>query len=242
MLSVFVGDFSRRPSPLFFEFFQSSVCLRLSCRRVFRNEALNGEPGVLSGRFFGPNNPCFSSRKRRQKVLLFCALFFRSSIFVTARFSGGFCTTNSVIGRGCGLVWYGVRALYGILYWIQGVLSPFSGSCVFVGPVSGSAVLLLSSLPLLPPFLGVGSGAHSCLPLLRACRTGPRRGRSVLHTVCSLSFLSVSSLCPGRLPPPSPSFLPSLLSLSLSLSLSLFLSLACTPLNSDIPPVLLAVP
>ena len=144
---------------------------------------------------------------------------------VTARFFGGFCATNSVICRGCGFVWYGVRVLYGILYSVEEVLSPFSGSCVFGGPVSGSVFLLLSSFSFSFFFplsaLGAGSGfpAFVCVCLFAGQR--PREGRCGLHHDMFRFFL-FCSLCPGRLP----STL--YLSFFLSLSLSFFLlSLAC---------------
>ena len=91
-------------------------------------------------------------------------------------------------------------------------------------PLSGF-LLLSSSFPFPPlSLLGVGPGSCSRLPLFLACRTGPRRGSSIAAH-CLLSFVSVSSLCPGRgrLPP---LFLRLLPSLSLSFK-PLSLSLAC---------------
>ena len=98
-------------------------------------------------------------------------------------------------------------------------MSPFSGSGVFGGPVSGSVFLLLPSFSFFfPLFSSWGRlGFSSLLPSLCVRRTGPRRGRSVLHHAMFLvSCLSLSCLSArAGLPLPRP------FSFSFSLSLSL---------------------
>ena len=98
----------------------------------------------------------------------------------------------------------------------------------FFGPVSGSAVLLFSFLPLLPPSsLGVGPGSFS--PLLWVCLQDIARSRKAGRCgTCLALFFCFFSLCPDRLPSPSLLSFSLSLSLSLSLALSLFFSLSCT--------------
>ena len=90
------GIFSWRPSLLFLRFFQSSICLRFFLGELF---ATSSELGVR--RFwvsFGLEMPLFFVQKTAKKSSPFLRLvFFRSSNFVTACFSGGFWATNSVL-------------------------------------------------------------------------------------------------------------------------------------------------
>ena len=153
----------------------------------------------------------------------------RSVVF--KKFSGAnFCFW----GVGVGHVFVGAVLLMFLLYvlavrsrrclenfsWCQ-VSSPF-GSCVFFGPVSGSAVLLFSLLPLVPPALGVGPGFFSSL--LVVCRQDIARLRKARHCSTRLALLhSFFSLCPGRLPSPSLA----------SPSFSLSLSLACIQISES---------
>ena len=155
MLSVFFEDSFLETFPLTFAAFQSSICLRFLFGGFF---AMSSDLGVrgFSGKFFGPKNPCFSSRKRRKKVLPFFALFFRSSIFVTARFCGGFWATNSVICVGHGFVWFRVCVFVWIylsesgsscFFAVLGTLGPwFRGPFSFFSPLPSSSPLSMHAL------------------------------------------------------------------------------------------------
>ena len=110
-----------------------------------------------------------------------------------------------------------------------------SGAAAFGSGLSSLFLLLL------PPFsswdrLGFVFFFLPCACLQDADAWGRQVGAA---TACCAFFLS-PSVCPGRSLSPLPFSFSFFLSLFLSLSLSL--SLACMPLNSDIPPVLLAVP
>ena len=152
---------------------------------------------------------CPRPENGNDKVLPFLG-FFRSSIFVTARFCGGFWAVSSVSCIGCVFRWFRVC----VFVWIY--LSD-SGSSLFL-PFSGlrgrgfgvhfpSSLLFLLLLP--PLFLGVGLGSLSFL--LCVSRQDPRgRPRQVRPAPCGMPCLSsfpLFSLCPGRPLSPSPFFL-----------------------------------
>ena len=137
--------------------------------------------------------------------------FFRSSIFVTARFCGGFWATNSVICIGCVFAGSGCAFLYRFSYLLQGVLvscrSRETGAAV-----SGFVFSSLLFLLLLPPFfLGAGLGSLSLLCSCRQDRIAwSRQVRLSICFVCVLSLLSFLSPRVGSPLPCSFSFFPSL--------------------------------
>ena len=162
----------------------------------------------------GPKMPLLRPENGKDKVLPFLGIF-RGSIFVTARFCGGFWATNSVICVGCFFAGSGCAFLYGISYLIQGVL-------VFavlgtLGPLfrGSSSLLFLLLLPLSP--LGAGSGSLLCFLCL--CRQDSRgRGRSAWRLMsCHVLFFLSSFFLPLSARAGSP--LPFPVSFSLSLSL-----------------------
>ena len=109
-------------------------------------------------------------------------------------------------------------------------MSPFSGSGVFGGPVSGSVFLLLSSSSFVFPLSFSGPAWVLFLCFLASLPSSPGLpswSRQVRLSSCLWSVSSFFSLSPGRPPLPCP-----FLSLS---SLSLFHSLACTPLTQTYP-------
>ena len=197
MLSVFFWGCFPETVPLHFAVFQSSTCLRFFVRRVFRNELWDGSPEFL-GRIFGPKNAPFASRKRQRQSSPFLRFFFRSSIFVTARFCGGFWATNSVICVGCFFAGSGCAFLFGFSYLIQGVLVflPFSGlwgRCFGVRFLSSSSFFFLLSFS--------GPAWVLFLSLLCSCRQDLNAGsRQVRLSICLCSVSSFFSLPPGRLP------------------------------------------
>ena len=65
-LSVFLGEIFWRLSLLILRFSKVRSILGFFFRRVFRHELWNGSPGFF-GRFFGPKNAHFASRKRRRR-------------------------------------------------------------------------------------------------------------------------------------------------------------------------------
>ena len=85
---LFFWEFFLETVPLHFGFFQSSTCLRFF-RRFCRNELWNGSPGFCWEDFWAQKCPflCPDNGEKRSSPFL---RFFRSSIFVTARFCGGF--------------------------------------------------------------------------------------------------------------------------------------------------------
>ena len=173
ILSVFFGwCFFRRLSLFTLRFLQSSTCLRFFVRRVFRNELWDGSPEFL-GRIFGPKkSPFLRPENGKDKVLPFLGIF-RSSIFVTARFCGGFWATNSVICIGCFFAGSGCAVFVWIFFYlIQGflVFLPFSG---LWGRCFG--VRSLSSFSFFFPLSFSGPAWVLFLSLLRSCRTGPQR-------------------------------------------------------------------
>ena len=180
------------------------------------------ESGVSGEDFWAHKCPLLRPENSKDKVLPFLG-FFRSSIFVRARFCGGFWATNSVICIGCFFAGSGWAFLYGFSRLIQGVLVflPFSGLWG-----RGFRFFCSSLPPSSSPFL-LSESAWVLLLFFSACaaRTANAwfgRCGACLHGLFLFLFCS---LCPAG---------PSLLSLpcsslSLSLSLSLFLRfLACT--------------
>ena len=170
------------------------------------------------GSFFGPKMPCLCPDNGEEISSPFLRFFFRSSIFATARFVGGFWATSSVFC--CGRVFVGSECafLYGLTYVSPGVLSsPFSGfwGCCFRVRFFFSPLPPSSS-----PFLLLGS-ARSLFPFFSACAPStatPGGGKSVLRKLSLafclfLSFLSPRAGSPLSLAPVSLSL--SLLSLSL---------------------------
>ena len=86
----FSRTFFRRPSPFILQFFQSSIRLRFFLGEFLATNSEMGVRGFL-GRIFGPlKNPCFASRKRRQKVLLFLGFFFGVLFLLRRVFPEGF--------------------------------------------------------------------------------------------------------------------------------------------------------
>ena len=198
-----------------FAIFQSPVCLRFFVGGFF---GTNFGMGVRS--FFGvdfcPKNAHFASRKRRRKKVLPVLGFFRSSIFVTARFCGGFWATSSVMCIGRVFVWFWVC----VFVWIY--LSESGSSCFFavlgtLGPLFRGPVLLFSSPSFFFPLSSLGVGLGSLSFLLCVCRQDRPidGGRSGLAQAAHATLLFLfSSLCPAGPSLPCP-FL-SLSSLSLS--------------------------
>ena len=101
MLSVFfLGMFYGDCPPSLCGFFQSSICLRFFAEG-FSERTLERESGDFEEVFWVQKCPSCVPKTAKNEVLPFLGRFFRSSIFVTARFCGGFWATNSVlcIGR-----------------------------------------------------------------------------------------------------------------------------------------------
>ena len=184
--------------------------------------------GVRSfwGGFLGPKMPFLRPENGENKVFPFLG-FFRSFVFVTARFCGGFWATSSVICIGRGFVWFRVC----VFVWVY--LSELGSSCFFFAVLGTLGPLFRVPFPssllfllLLPHFLLSGSAWVLFLFFL-AClaRTPPAQGRPGFAS-CIALFLFFSPL-PARAGPslPRPFFL---------LSLSLFLSLLHA-LNIDEP-------
>ena len=218
ILAVLFTDFFLETVPLHFAFFRSSTRLRFFTESFWRR-ALNGESGFLLGVVFLAQKCPFLRPENGEEKVLPDLGFFRSSIFVTARFCGGFWAANSVICIGFVFVGSGCVFLYGFTYLIQGVLfscrSRDSGAVVS-GLVFSSLLFLL----LLPPFfLGAGLGSFSFSSVLLP--TGPRRlveaGQAEHLLVFCLVFLF-------SLPGSAPLFLALFFSF---FSLSFFLSLSC---------------
>ena len=167
----FLGIFLWRLSPIILRFFKVLSVLGFFSEG-FSERALEWESGVLGDVFLVTKMPVLRPENSKEKILPVLG-FFRSSIFVTARFCGGFWATSSGICIGCVFAGSGSAFLYGFSYLIQGVLvsccSRDSGAVVS-GFVCSSLLFLL----LLPPFfLGAGLGSLSFSSVFLP--TGPHR-------------------------------------------------------------------
>ena len=180
---------------------------------------------VFVGSSFLAKNAPFCVPKTAKKKFSLILGFFRSSIFVTARFCGGFWAANSVICIGFVFTGSGCVFLYGFTYLIQGVLfscrSRDSGAAVS-GLVFSSLLFLL----LLPPFfLGAGLGSLSfssvLLPSGPRCLVEAGQAEHLLVHVLVFCLVFLFSL-PGS----APLFLALFFSF-FSLSFFLSLSLSC---------------
>ena len=99
MLSVFFSGCFPETVPLHFAAFQSSTRLRFFSEG-FSERTLGWESGVSGESFLAQKCP-FLRPENGEEIVLPDLGFFRSSIFVTARFCGGFWAANSVICIGC---------------------------------------------------------------------------------------------------------------------------------------------
>ena len=173
---LFLGDY-----PFFPEFCQSQVFFS----EGFSHRTLVRESGFWGG-ILGPETPHFGSPKTAKKVLIVLALFFRGSIFVTARFPEGFGSRTPFFV----VVWF-CLAVSTCFVW-DFVLDTGSSFRRFRVPEFSSVRFrvrpFFSSLPS-PSFLGVGSGSCSCLPSLCAAH-----GLLSFFSVCSLSAQAGSPL------------------------------------------------
>ena len=221
MLSVFFGSFSWRLSPFIFRFFRVLPVLGILFGGFFGTNFGLGVRRFWGG-FLGLKCPFLRPKNGLDKVLPFLG-FFRSSIFVTARFCGGIWAVNSVSCIGCASAGSGCAFLYGFTYLIQGV--PLSCRSRDSGAaVSGSVFLLLSSSSFVFPlsFSGPAWVLFLCFLAFVARTTGlVEAGQAEqLLVVCLLFLFSL----PGSAPLFLALFFLFLLSLPLSLSLSLSLS------------------
>ena len=215
MLSVFSGNFFWKLSFFILRLFQSSLCLRFFSEG-FSERTLEWESGDFGKVFWAQKCPFLRPENGKNKVLPFLG-FFRSSIFVTARFYGRFWAVNSESCIGCVSAGSGCAFLYGFTYLIQGVLV-FFAVLGTLGPRFRGSFSLSSSFFFPLSFLGPAWGLF--LSLLCACcqdhLASSRQVRlSTCFFACCLFFLF--SL-PGSAP------LSLALSLSFLLSLSFFLS------------------
>ena len=191
--------------------FQSSICLRFFLGGFF---ALSFGLGV---RVFGEDFWALKCSKTAERKALPVLALFSEFYFCYGAPSGGFWDASSVSYDGVVFAWFWAC----VFVWIY-VLDPRSSFFGIFGLLRFFALSLPPS-PSPPPFLlvaGPGSSSFSSVSWPVGHRTsGTCAGRSSAYM---MSFLSVSSFCPGR--SPSPSLLPpSVFSLSLSL---FFLSLA----------------
>ena len=214
-MSVFFAEFFLETVPPHFAVFQSSVCLRFFCQRIFRNELWNGSPGFFG--VFVPKMPFCGPQTARIKVLPVLG-FFRSSIFVF--FPEGFGLQAPCCVMAAFSLVLGVRFCMALLIRIrESFLRRFRA---FGAVVSGSVSSSLLFLLLLPPFLLSGPAwvlfLFFCVPAARTA--APGRGRSVRSTLAFCLFFLFS--LPGSAP------------LSLALSLSLFLSLSLSSLRNSL--------
>ena len=217
MLSVFFEKSFLETFPLTFADFQNSICLRFLFGGFFATKSDLGVRG-FSGRikFLSQKCPLCSPKTATRKVLPFLALVFGVLFFVTARFSGGFCATNSVFCRGGVFVGFGRAFLYGLFTRLREFF--FRRFRASGAVVSGPAFLFFSPLPhSSSPFLLLGPAWAAllffCAPCCQDCRRRRQVRRSIAHAM--LLFFFLLSL-PGRPHSPFPSFFSFFLSLSLS--------------------------
>ena len=217
MLSVFSGNFFWRLSLFILRLFQSSLCLRFFSEG-FSERTLEWESGDFGKVFWAQKCPFLRPENGKNKVLPFLG-FFRSSIFVTARF------LRKVLGSELRELYWMCFRWFRVCVFVWFYLSDSGSSCFFavlgtLGPLFRGSFSLSSSFFFPLSFLGPAWGLF--LSLLCACcqdhLASSRQVRlSTCFFACCLFFLF--SL-PGSAP----------LSLALSFSLSLFflsLSLAC---------------
>ena len=147
----------------------------------------------FAGRSFWPKNPFVRPENSEKRSSPF-PRFFWSSIFVTARFCGGFWAMNSVICVGGVFVWFWVR----VFVWIY--LPESGSSCFFavlgtLGPLFRGPVLLLFSSSFFFPLSSLGVGLGSPSSLLCVCRQDTARSRKAgLCITCIALFLFFSPL------------------------------------------------